>query len=283
MNWPTNCHAVFRLLKYSFTCRNELHGMNPSSPSIPRPAADEESTGVSAVTRALRLLEAFGTSDAQLTLAELSRRTGMHKTTALRIARTLATDHYLVQKEDGSWRLGRAAGWLGACYQATFNVHEVVEPVLRELTIETGESASFYVREGNQRTCLARVDGPRTIRHHVRVGIGLPLDLGAPGRVILAFSGEPGEPYETIRQRGYHLSLGEREPEVSSVSAPVFSMGWRLLGSVCISGPTSRLTEPRLKELAQTVIQAANQLSYALAGSRKPGPGPAGAPAAWHP
>jgi DNA-binding IclR family transcriptional regulator len=226
-----------------------------------------QADGVIAVTRALRLLEAFGMEDAQLTLAELSRRTGMHKTTALRIARTLALDHYLVQKEDGSWRLGRAAGWLGACYQATFDVHEVVEPVLRQLTIQTGESASFYVREGNQRTCLARVDGPKTIRHHVRVGIGLPLNLGAPGRVILAFSGEPGEPYETIRQRGYHLSLGEREPEVSSVSAPVFGIQWRLLGSICISGPTSRLTEIRLLDLSQTIIQAANQLSYAIAGS----------------
>ena len=225
--------------------------------------------GVIAVTRALRLLEAFGMDDAQLTLAELSRRTGMHKTTALRIARTLALDHYLVQKEDGSWRLGRAVGWLGACYQATFDVHEVVEPVLRELTIQTGESASFYVREGNQRTCLARVDGPQTIRHHVRVGIGLPLNLGAPGRVILAFSGESGEPYETIRKRGYHLSLGEREPEVSSVSAPVFGIQWRLLGSICISGPTSRLSETRLLELAQTIIQSANQLSYAIAGSQR--------------
>ncbi|MDD0838025.1 IclR family transcriptional regulator [Curvibacter sp. HBC61] len=240
--------------------------------------------GVVAVTRALRLLEAFGMDDAFLSLAELSRRTGMHKTTALRLARTLAADHYLVQRDDGAWRLGRAAGWLGACYQATFDVHDLVEPVLRELTIQTGESASFYVREGELRTCLARVDGPRTIRHHVRVGLGLPLNLGAPGRVILAFSGEPGEPYESIRQRGYHLSLGEREPEVSSVSAPVFGLHWKLLGSVCISGPTSRLNEAVLLDLAQTIIQAANQLSYALGGSRKPAlaAGPLKANA-WHP
>ncbi|MDO8776530.1 MAG: IclR family transcriptional regulator [Burkholderiaceae bacterium] len=251
-----------------------------TGPDTARPT--EANSSVVAVTRALRLLEAFGMNDAQLTLAELSRRTGMHKTTALRIARTLAADHYLVQKEDGSWRLGRAAGWLGACYRATFDVHDIVEPVLRELAIQTGESASFYVREGNQRTCLARVDGPQTIRHHVRVGIGLPLDLGAPGRVILAFSGEPGEPYEAIRQRGYHLSLGEREPEVSSVSAPVFGIQWRLLGSICISGPTSRLTEARLLELAQTIIQSANQLSYALAGSHRPVLQAAGA-ATWHP
>ncbi len=247
-----------------------------------QPAADQTS-GVIAVTRAMHLLEAFGMTDAQLTLAELSRRTGMHKTTALRIARTLAANRYLVQKDDGNWRLGRAAGWLGACYQATFNVHEAVEPVLRELTIQTGESASFYVREGNQRICLSRVNGPRTIRHNVRAGIGLPLDLGSAGRVILAFSGEPGEPYESIRQRGYHLSIGEREPEVSSVSAPVFGTQWRLLGSVCISGPTSRLSKKRLLKLAQTIIQAANHLSYAQAGSHKLQQARTGVAPTWHP
>ena len=257
--------------------------MNLKSDSINAPGADEGAGAVIAVTRALRVLEAFGVNDPQLSLAELSRRTGIHKTTVLRLARTLAADNYLVQKEDGSWRLGRAAGWLGACYQATFNVQEVVEPVLRELTIKTGESASFYVREGQQRTCLVRVEGPQAIRHHVRIGAALPLDSGSPGRVILAFSGEPGELYEMIRRRGFHLSLGEREPEVSSVSAPVFGLHWRLLGSMCISGPTSRLGEERLLELAQTVVDAANKLSYAMAGSQRPALPGYRQPATWHP
>jgi DNA-binding IclR family transcriptional regulator len=258
--------------------------MKQSPPTNPNPPPAQDASGVTAVTRALRLLEAFGMDDAQLSLAELSRRSGLHKTTALRLARTLAADNYLVQREDGNWRLGRAVGWLGACYQATFDVHEVVEPVLRALSADTGESVSFYVREGNQRTCLARVNGPRTIRHDIRVGIGLPLDLGAPGRVILAFSGEAGEPYDSIRTSGYHLSLGEREPEVSSVAAPVFGLQRKLLGSVCISGPTSRLNKRRLQELAQTIMQAADQLSYAIAGNRAPTLASSGAArATWHP
>ncbi len=230
----------------------------------------------------MRILETFGVGDAFLNLAELSRRTGLHKTTVLRLARTLAAAHYLVQKEDGTWRLGRATGWLGACYQATFNGQDLVEPALRELTIKTGESASFYVREGNFRTCLFRVEGPQAIRHHVRIGANLPLNLGAPGRVILAFSGAPGEPYEMIRRRGFHLSLGEREPEVSSVSAPVFEANWRLLGSLCISGPTARLPESRLLELAQAVVNAANQVSYALAG-RTASAADASGRNTWHP
>jgi DNA-binding IclR family transcriptional regulator len=248
------------------------------------PATDdaaEREGGVIAVTRALSLMEAFEVGEASLSLAELSRRSAMHKTTALRLARTLAISQYMVQTEDGQWRLGPAAGWLGARYQAGFDVNNVVEPALHELVKETGESASFYVREGDIRSCVARVEGPQSVRHNVRIGERLPLNRGAPGRVILAFSGAKGEPYEAIREKGYHISMGERETEVASVAAPVFGLNWRLLGSMCISGPSSRLTKTKLDQHARKVIRAANQLSYALAGSRS-----AATPTAisrWHP
>ena len=238
----------------------------------PASSADEgeKSTagGVIAVTRALQVMEAFRIGEWQLPLAELSRRTGLHNTTVLRLARTLALSDFMVQSEDGQWRLGPAAGWLGARYQAGFDINNVVEPTLRALTQETRESTSFYVREGNERACIARVEGPQSVRHHVRIGMRLPLNLGAPGRVILAFSGEPGAIYEEIRRRGYHVSMGEREEQVSSVAAPVFGLNWRLLGSMCISGPTSRLDQAQLEAFAQTVMDAANRLSYALAGAR---------------
>ncbi len=89
----------------------------------PPPAAETEASdpdrsgGVTAVTRALQLLESFGMQDQRLSLAELTRRSGIHKTTALRLLRTLAHSGYVVQREDGEWRLGPAAGWLGARYQ----------------------------------------------------------------------------------------------------------------------------------------------------------------------
>ena len=249
------------------------------NPSDDEPAGQEG--GVTAVTRALSLLEAFAVGEATLSLAELSRRSAMHKTTALRLARTLAMGHYMVQTQDGQWRVAPAPGWVGARYQAGFDVNNVVEPALHELVKETGESASFYVREGDIRSCVARVEGPKSVRHNVRIGERLPLNKGAPGRVILAFSGARGEPYESIRECGYHISLGEREAEVASVAAPVFGLSWRLLGSMCISGPSSRLSKSKLEQHAKRVIRAANQLSYALAGNRS-----AATPTAvsrWHP
>lgn len=257
----------------------------PSPGALPGDADDNQppSTGsVTAVLRAMQVLDAFALGESHLPLAELSRRCQLHKTTVLRIARTLALSGYLVQREDGDWRLGPAAGWLGARYQAGFDVQNVLEPALRALTLASGESAAFYVREGNVRTCLVRVEGPQALRHHARMGEGLPLDRGSPGRVILAFSGEPGELYEDIRQRGYHWSIGEREQGVATISAPVFGKHWRLLGSVCVSGPASRLSQQRLEEIAPTVIAAANQLSYELAGNTGTTTTPARV-SHWHP
>lgn len=238
--------------------------------------------GVAAVLRAMQILDAFQLGESQLALGELSRRVSLHKTTVLRLARTLAQAGYLVRCDDGAWRLGPAAGWLGARYQAGFDVQNVLEPALRELSQRTGESAAFHVREGMARTCLVRVEGPQALRHHVRVGEGLPLPKGSPGRVILAFSGEPGAVYEQIRRRGWHWSIGEREPGVATVSAPVFGANRRLLGSVCISGPASRLTRKTLFALSGTVIEAAKSLSWALAGQASSGATPS-SPSRWHP
>jgi DNA-binding IclR family transcriptional regulator len=126
-------------------------------------------------------MEAFAGRRATLVAGRAEPPRRHAQDTALRLARTLALSQYMVQTEDGQWRLGPAAGWLGARYQAGFDVNNVVEPALHELVKETGESASFYVREGDIRSCVARVEGPQSVRHNVRIGERLPLVLGAPG------------------------------------------------------------------------------------------------------
>lgn len=222
--------------------------------------------GVVAVTRAIAILDAFHTSEAALTLGELARRTGLHKTTVLRIARTMAGARYLVQLDNGSWRLGPGAGWLGARYQTVFGQTASIEPVLRELSQTTGESAAFYVREGNFRSCVVRVDGPQTIRHHVRMGEMLPVNRGAIGRVLLAFSGESGELYDRIRRIGHHATRGERDPQVASVAFPVFGMNHRLIGCVAVSGPLDRFTRQACAKHESALRKAAAHLSYEIGG-----------------
>lgn len=220
--------------------------------------------GVIAVARAFAILDAFHAGESALTLGELARRTGLHKTTVLRIARTMAATRYLVQLENGSWRLGPGAGWLGARYQTVFGQTASIEPVLRDLSRVTGESAAFYVREGSSRICVVRVDGPQTIRHHVRVGEILPVNRGAIGRVLLAFSGESGELYDRIRRSGYHETRGERDPQVASVAFPVFGLNHSLIGCIAVSGPIDRFTRKACAKHVLALRKAASKLSYEI-------------------
>ena len=246
----------------------------PSNPS-------SESDTVPAVSKALRLLDCFEIGDTYLSLAQISRRSGLNKSTLLRLARLLAQHHYLVKRPvDGAWRLGPAAGWLGARYQASHDVDQTIGAILLELSQKTQESTSFFVREGDVRNCLVRVEGPKAIRHHIRVGEPLPLDKGSPGKVLLAFTGQPGPLYEAIRQRGYCISIGERDKEIASISAPVFGVNWQLLGAISVSGPANRLDEPTLEQFARPLTATASRLSYEL-GQRKSGQTPT--LSLWHP
>ena len=233
---------------------------------------------VTAVARALAILTAFEGDEPFLPLAELARRTGMHKPTVLRLARTLAAARFLVRREDGAWRLGPAVGWMGSRYQAQFDLDSAIEPILRQLSAATGESASFFVFEGNLRSCLMRCEGTAGVQSRIRFGEVFPLDRGSAGRVIVAALGEPGDLNERIRRRGFHITRGERDSKIASVSAAVRGRHGAVLGSVSTAGPVERMTASVLARHAPATVLAAKQLGQALGAMP-----PTALRATWHP
>ena len=69
--------------------------------------------GVAAVHRALTILDAFTESDQKLGLAELAKRTGLYKSTLLRLAKSLEKFGYLIRSEDGSYHVCSNVLFLG--------------------------------------------------------------------------------------------------------------------------------------------------------------------------
>ena len=74
--------------------------------------------GVAAVDRALSILDAL--TDDKVTLAELSKRTDLYKSTVLRLLKSLEKFGYVLRSADGSYRLGSKVLHLGALYQRHF-------------------------------------------------------------------------------------------------------------------------------------------------------------------
>ena len=133
---------------------------------------------VEAVERALAILDAFRADRPAMTLSEIAAATGFYKSTILRLAGSLERLGYLIREENGVFRLGPAPWRLGSIYRAGFNLGDAIRPQLRRLVEATGETASFYVREGQTRVCLFRHNSPHSARHHLDEGTELPLTAG---------------------------------------------------------------------------------------------------------
>lgn len=223
-----------------------------------------EETGVAAVDRALSILAAFTPADEHLTLTQLATRTGLYKSTVLRLAESLLRGHYLARTADGNYQVGSKPLQLAAIFQRQVRKSEHVLPILRELVQRTNESASFYVPSENGRICLYRVDAPRMIRASVREGDWRPLDNGAAGFVILAFRGDAGDELDTVRRRYWASSIGnEVDPDLAAVAAPVFETAEQLAGALSISGPRYRL-EAAPRDFVPLLLDAGRRLSASL-------------------
>ncbi len=228
----------------------------------------ETQDGVAAVNRALSILDALATAVEPSTLAQIAQGTGLYKSTILRLMASLESNGYARRFQDGRYGLGPSAFRLGHSYARQNPLREHVLPILNELVRRGTESSSFHVTHGpTTRLCLFRVDSSHSTLDRVDAGAILPLDRGAAGRVLIAYSGEPGRGHEKLRQDGYALSRGERDPACCGLAAPVFGPTGEIIGAVSLSGPAERFTETAIANMRKLLLKAAQQLTHSLGGT----------------
>lgn len=224
--------------------------------------------GVAAVDRALSVVAAVEAADGPLTLADLSRATGLYKSTILRLLGSIEAAGYVSRLRDGRYELGPAAFRLGLAYERKSPLRRHVVPVLEDLVAQGTESASFHVRhDATTRLCMFRVNSRHSTLDRVEAGNVLPLERGAAGRVILAYSGAAGPRFDDLRATGWALSLGERDAACAAVAAPVFGPQGMLVGALSLSGPRERFTETAIAGMRDALAKSAAGLTRELGGS----------------
>jgi DNA-binding IclR family transcriptional regulator len=235
-----------------------------TAPSVEAP---EASSGVAVLDRAFALLNAFGPTDERLTLTELSRRTGLYKSTVLRLLGALEHGGFIRKLSDGQYAIGHQPLRLATLYQRSFQVGPVVEPILQQLSRDLGETASFYVRQGDQRLVLYRVEPSRSVRVAIRVGEEFAIDKGASGKVLLAFTESSDPRWNDVREQLFAVSYGERDPETTSASVPVFDSTGMITGALTVSGPKGRFGDAATIHAAlKALLLSAKQATTALGG-----------------
>lgn len=222
--------------------------------------------GVAAVDRALSLLAVFAAAEGTLSLAELARASGLYKSTILRLLASLIRAGYVRQHGDGRYGAGSQVMQLARAYQRSFQLDDVLLPVLRRLCRASGETASLFVPDGDARLCLRRIEPDRSIRIALHEGDRLPLGRGSAGRVLSAFAADAPTTLASVRERGWAATRGERDPDAASVSTVVFGEHGHVVGAIALSGPRERFTDTRVEEFVALLLEAAADLTLALGG-----------------
>lgn len=224
-------------------------------------------SGVGVIDKSAGILEALAVGG-PATLADMVDATGLSRATAHRLALALEAHGLVGRDERGRFRIGvRLAAWGRQADAIPAALIEEAASALAALRDETGESAQLYVRDGDRRVCVAVAERPSGLRDTVPVGARLPLVAGSGAKVLLAWSDPDGWPdgvdaagLRAVRQRGWAVSVAEREPGVASVSAPVRDRAGSVIAALSVSGPLDRLGRRPGPRFGPDLVRAAATL-----------------------
>ncbi|MDV9033363.1 helix-turn-helix domain-containing protein [Pseudomonas sp. RAC1] len=220
----------------------------------PRPAVN----GVASADRVLTVLTAFQIGDTALSLVQLVERTGLIKSTIMRLMVSLETHGFITRMADGRYQLASEVMRLNAVYQEALDLERHVMPRLHHLAEQSGETASFYVRHGAYRMCQYRVNSSHRLRLNLQPGDMRPMDEAAGAQALRA-------PYDIgIALQKPFFSRGATDPHAASMALPIYGAQGESMGALVISGPASRLTEECAESLKQMFFETARDLMRSL-------------------
>ncbi len=252
--------------------------------------ASRERGGIQSIERAFAILEEVARHRDGMSLAELSKRIGLHNSTTFHLVKTMVSLGYIQQMRDSKrYRIGRHLFTLAAGALDEIELVRLVTPVLERLTEVSGECAHFAVRSGDKIVVLAKTTGTGLFQVADPVGVLRPAHSTALGKVLLAALGpEQLERYLAthelarytpktiverealareifeVRRNGIGFDDGEFDAEARCVAVPVRDFTGQVIGAIGISGPIWRLSIQALQEKASQVRDAAADVSRTL-------------------
>jgi DNA-binding IclR family transcriptional regulator len=246
-----------------------------------------ENIGTQVIARVCRLLKSFDPSKAELSLAELARQNGLNPTTAYRILQALIEEGFLIQdSESTKYSLGYGIVKLGELAKQGNALLKMVYPYAEKLAKYSGESITIEILNNNFQTeTILFIPSSYRVSFQPPHGKPLPAHCTSTGKAQLAFLSpdklesiliqglqsltpntitDPDrlkKNLEKVRQQGYATTQEELELDLVAIAAPIFDDKGQVYAGISVGGPSTRLTEERITEIAPKVVEIARKIS----------------------
>lgn len=230
---------------------------------------------VQSLSRGLTVLQAFNAERPAMTLADMSRATGLTRATVRRLLLTLVALGF-VCTDGRTFELTPRVLDLGFAYVSSLQLPDIAQPFMEALSDHVHESVSASVLDGSQIVYVARVNTQRIMGISLAIGSRLPAAWTSMGRVLLAGLSDPQldefldrlvvtgptlqsidniealrSEIHSVRNQGYALIDQELEEGIRSVAAPLRDRRGRTLAAINVGTPAARVT---LKELRCVIL-----------------------------
>lgn len=244
---------------------------------------------IGVVEDAVHVLEAFMNGKDRLTLAEITKESGLGKNKVFRILSTLEKHGFVSRDETGAFTLGVRFLEFGYRVQTQMSLLEAGRPVMDWLVKETAESIFLSIIDNTEFLMVDARESPRSIRLSGKVGGRGPLYAGGTPKVLLAFLPDEERrrylettklesitPYtivdpihldehlRQIREQGYLVTWDDVDIGAHSIAAPIRDYQDRVVAAISIAGPSHRFTDECIKSYIKLVLKGAAQISCAL-------------------
>ncbi|MEQ3552697.1 IclR family transcriptional regulator [Pseudonocardia nematodicida] len=145
--------------------------------------------GRSVSSRLLDVLFAFRPERSALTLADLTRATGMPHATVRRLVLELTAVGALERRDDGRFTVGLRLWQLGTLAPMTEPLRGLAQPFMEDLYTALHQHVQLAVLEGHQAVIIERLSAPEAVELVSQVGGRLPLHCSGVGKVLLGHGG----------------------------------------------------------------------------------------------
>lgn len=229
-----------------------------------------------AISSALKVLEEVAKRGTGVTAQEISANLGMPRATTYRIVNLLVQDGYLVRMPDlHGFALGRKVVELvhlvaptGLPPAATAELQRLRGSIRAGVHLVRFDGATVRVVDQDPDFPLIDPEGFESHPHRSAAGRLLVAELTATGERLPAGieidAEEAAALVTTTGSVGYAVQVGAFAPGFGCLAVPLRTTDGRLIGSVTVSAPARRVTQPEdlVRRLGDAVPRIARDLAW---------------------
>ena len=241
--------------------------------------------------KALSILELMILERKNLALTDIAVKSGLGKGTVHRMLGTLKSRMFVHQDPDTrKYGLGIRALEMGSAVKKDEILRKAMQPGLRKLLHQCGETVNGAVLEHNEIKYIYRIESEKPLRFSLEVGTRFPAHCTSTGKIMLADLSDQNlnrlygeterldkmtensigsfeelmEAIRVVRKNGLAFDLEETLIGVNCIAAPIRNSKKEVVAAISISGPKERVTKAKMPSFASLILEASAEISKEL-------------------